>query len=119
MLEKIYTTEGRLNRLAYLKYIIALSCASVILNIIISSAAVLLTGDAESKIAYIISFIFSLPLTIGSFMVATRRLHDLNRSGWLLLAVIIPFLNIVLGIYMLCFKGTDGANKYGADPLGY
>lgn len=119
MLEKIYTIKGRLNRLAYLKYILILSLISFILNFTISVIATLLTGNAESTLVYILSAAVTLPLSVGSIMVAIRRLHDLNRSGWFLLAVIIPFLNIILGIYMLCFKGTDGANKYGADPLAY
>lgn len=119
MLEKIYTTQGRLNRLPYIKYVVVLTIISFILNFIATSVAALLTGNAEGTLAHILSVVVTLPLSVGSIMIAIRRLHDLNRSGWFLLAVIIPILNVILGIYMLCFKGTDGANKYGADPLEY
>lgn len=119
MLEKIFTVQGRLNRLPYIKYVIVLTVISFILNFIVSTAAALLTGNAEGTLAKILSVIVTLPLSLGSIMIAIRRLHDLNRSGWFLLAGIIPVLNVILVIYMLFFKGTDGANKYGADPLEY
>jgi uncharacterized membrane protein YhaH (DUF805 family) len=32
--------------------------------------------------------------------------------------MLIPLLNIVLAVYVICFKGTDGPNDYGPDPLG-
>ena len=56
-------------------------------------------------------------ISVGAIMAAIRRLHDLNRSGWFLIAAIIPLLNFVLGIYLLFFKGTEGYNQYGEDPL--
>ena len=52
------------------------------------------------------------------FMIAqdVKRLHDVDKSGWLLLLVLIPLVNIVLGLYMLFADGTVGPNRYGADP---
>ena len=45
-----------------------------------------------------------------------KRLHDVDKSGWLLLLGLIPLVNIVLGLYMLFADGTVGPNRYGADP---
>ena len=119
MLEKIFTTQGRLNRLPYLKYIFGLTFVSFILNFILSFVFTLLTGDPESTLLKILSFIVTVPLSVGSIMVAIRRLHDLNRSGWFMIAAFVPIVNVILGIYMLFFKGTPGPNKYGADPLEF
>ncbi len=119
MLEKIFTTKGRLNRLAYLKYVIGFSVASFILNFIVGIIAALLTGSAESTLMYILSVIVTLPLSVGAIMAAIRRLHDLNRSGWFMLLTLIPVVNFIFGIYIVFFRGTKGYNKYGADPLGY
>jgi len=44
-----------------------------------------------------------------SFLV--RRLHDLDHSGWWF------FLSFGLGIALLFWKGTQGANSYGQDPV--
>ena len=49
--------------------------------------------------------------------VMIKRLHDLNKSGWLYLIAIIPYINLLFFIYVSFFKGTDGENEYGADPL--
>ena len=119
MTEKIFTTKGRLNRLRYLKYIIGFSFASMVLNFIVGFVAALLTGSTESTLMYIMSTIVTLPLTIGAIMAAIRRLHDLNRSGWFLLLTLVPIVNFIFGIYILCFRGTKGANKYGEDPLEF
>ena len=119
MLKEIFTTEGRLNRLPYLKYMAILFVASCIVNVLVPFVAALLTGDAEGFLAMTLTFFVSLPLSIGSFMVGIRRLHDLNRTGWFMLLVFIPIVNLLFAIYLLFFKGTEGYNNYGADPLQF
>lgn len=47
-------------------------------------------------------------------VIVARRLHDLNKSGWLMLLSLIPLLNILLMIYLLLGAGTAGNNRYGA-----
>lgn len=49
-----------------------------------------------------------------SFVVVIRRLHDLNKSGWLLLLLFIPLINFLMAIYILLASGTTGLNQYGA-----
>jgi len=55
---------------------------------------------------YFLFFIPSLSLYIS-------RLHDIDRSGWWLLIVLIPFLGIVTLIFFWCLKGTKNRNTYG------
>ena len=45
-----------------------------------------------------------------------KRLHDTNKSGWLILLGLIPIVNIGLALYMLFADGTVGHNRYGLDP---
>ena len=45
-----------------------------------------------------------------------KRLHDVDKSGWFVLFLIIPVINFILGIYMLFADGTVGPNRYGNDP---
>nr|WP_172414397.1 DUF805 domain-containing protein [Candidatus Desulfovibrio trichonymphae] len=61
------------------------------------------------------------PATTG---VTVRRFHDLNASGWIFLVWIILLAIPVVGFFTwiafllwFCFQGTEGENKYGADPL--
>ena len=55
---------------------------------------------------YFLFFIPSLSLYI-------RRLHDINRSGWWLLIMLIPFVGIITLIFFWCLKGTQNRNLYG------
>ena len=61
--------------------------------------------------------IFYLATIIVSVMFAKRRLNDLNRSGWWFLLFVIPFVNLLLAIYLIFFPGNDGANNFGPAPV--
>jgi len=41
-----------------------------------------------------------------------KRLHDIDKSGWYALYILIPFLGIFFLFYLLFSKGTDGENRY-------
>lgn len=63
--------------------------------------------------------VIGLLLLLPSLAVAVRRLHDTGKSGWLLLAMIIPIVNIVIGIMLLIYylKDSDrNPNKFGPSP---
>ncbi len=46
-----------------------------------------------------------------------KRLHDLDKSGWLILLMLCSYLVYALfGLYMLFADGTVGPNQYGEDP---
>lgn len=119
MLEEIFTTQGRLNRLPYVKYALGMLIISLLLNSILAFVFTVLTGNAEGILFNILAVVVMLPFSVGQFMVAIRRLHDLNRSGWLVLLELIPFINVILEIYLVFFRGTRGQNQYGADPLEF
>mgnify|MGYP002335729084 FL=1 len=46
-----------------------------------------------------------------------RRLHDLNKSGWLSLLILLPIINLYVFIICGFFKWTNWPNKYWPDPL--
>jgi uncharacterized membrane protein YhaH (DUF805 family) len=49
------------------------------------------------------------------YAVMIRRLHDIDKSGWWLLAALIPF-GVVALIMFWVRDGTNGDNRFGADP---
>ena len=61
--------------------------------------------------------LFSLVVLFPQIAVSVKRLHDRNRSGWLLLLSLIPVINLWIALELGVLKGTEGANKYGPDPL--
>ena len=55
------------------------------------------------------------PLTIvPSLAVISRRLHDINKSGWWSLTCVTPL--IIILIIFLCKKSDEKENKYGQKP---
>lgn len=69
-------------------------------------------------ILYLLKLTFILILFWGMICLSTKRLHDLNKSGWLVLLGFIPIVNLGLLVYLLFFPGTKGPNKFGPDLLG-
>tara|TARA_Y100000816_G_scaffold208578_1_gene154365 strand:- start:36 stop:422 length:387 start_codon:yes stop_codon:yes gene_type:complete len=49
--------------------------------------------------------------------VTIRRLHDINKSGGLILISLIPFIGSLLLLLMLILEGTKGKNRFGKNPL--
>ena len=105
--------DNRLNRKRYFLRGLALGAAVSILTTAISLIAIKLRISALSLLGTVITIASIIP----SLMLIIRRLHDLDRPSWWCVGVFIPLVNIALGIYILFFKGTDGPNQYGPDPL--
>lgn len=110
----IFTTDGRINRLPYFKYIITLWIASAVITILFDSIG----GNGESSLLLSLPvWVLLMGISVGNIMLDIRRLHDLNRSGWFCLIILIPFVNIIFQLYLLLAQGTVGYNRYGEDPL--
>ena len=58
-----------------------------------------------------LTLLFLAAMFIPSLAVAVRRVHDQDKTGWLLL---VPVYNLIL----MFMEGTRGPNRYGADPKG-
>jgi len=64
----------------------------------------------------VVAGLFALASFIPSLAVAVRRLHDQDRSGWMLLLALIPLLGGFALLVLFCLEGTQGPNRYGPDP---
>lgn len=105
--------DNRLNRKRYVLRSLALWAAVMILSTVVGLIASFLKIGAVSMLIYLVS----LAAVVPGFMLVIRRLHDLDRPTWWCVGCIIPLVNMALAIYLLFFKGTDGPNQYGPDPL--
>lgn len=60
---------------------------------------------------------FGILLSVSPFFVmARRRLHDMDRSGWLVPLLLVPLLNLVLAFILIFVEGSDGYNRHGPVP---
>jgi len=60
--------------------------------------------------------LFQLAVLIPSLAVGVRRMHDLGKSGWMLLIAGIPCVGIILLIVWLATDGEPHDNAYGPVP---
>ena len=117
ILNEIFTTEGRLNRLRYLKYMLLLALIAGVSVFVMSSMATFLTGDPTGFLVNAITAIWGLIAGVGNIMLIIRRLHDLGKSGWFAVIAPIPVVGTIFSIYLFFAPGQIGSNQYGADPL--
>lgn len=66
----------------------------------------------------LLSLLFLFATIVPSLAVAVRRLHDVGKSGWMLLIALIPLLGWLYLLFLYVQPGTAGPNAYGADPKG-
>lgn len=115
--EQVFTTNGRLNRLRYLKYQVLFTLFSAVIGFVLGFVGGFLSGNPESLLVTVPTGIWSLVASVGGIMLGIRRLHDLDKSGWFLLLGLVPLVNVIFMLYLWLAPGTVGANRYGADPL--
>jgi len=113
--EFFFSFRGRISRDEYWTRAFPILFPYGIMVTIISYA------ESESSRFPTVSFILSLISLWPGLAVIIKRLHDRNRSGWFLLTLFIPFLNIAFGVWIiievLFLKGIEGENRFGPDPI--
>jgi len=60
--------------------------------------------------------LYTLAMFIPALAVAVRRLHDIGKSGWMLLISFLPFIGAIWLIVLLVKDSNSGENKYGPSP---
>jgi uncharacterized membrane protein YhaH (DUF805 family) len=107
------TFDGRIGRQSFWIGTVVLIAVSVVLHLVL--AALFGWRDAMGGP---INGAVSLILLYPSLAVDVKRLHDRGKSGWWILLLLVPVLGLIWFIVECgCLKGTDGPNRFGADPL--
>ena len=122
--ENFFRWRGRLNRKRFINRLLALSVGGFLLYILLFIALAATSGipasdtAEEANAAVGLLTLASLPITVSSYMLMIRRLHDIGLSGWFVLLALIPLVSLGFILYILFKQGTEGDNAYGPDPLG-
>lgn len=80
-----------------------------------TGSAAFLTGDPSAAgagfaglgVLGLLYALFSLAMLIPQLAVTVRRLHDTNRTGWWILAPILPYLLVLAGAFTAAGSGTE------------
>ena len=67
--------------------------------------------------ARLLNSLFSLAVFLPGLAMAIRRLHDIDKSGWWVLIVLIPIVGWIILIVWAIKQGDEANNRFGADPL--
>ena len=86
----------------------------ILFSTIANLVAAILDGAGGSGL---FAIIITLGLLLPGIALQVRRMHDLDKSGWWLLILLIPLIGIIFALVWFCSKGTEGDNRFGSDPL--
>ena len=87
--------------------------------LLVTSTDTLMRPDENTVMGiYGLFTLLSIPITVSSYMLMIRRLHDIGLSGFFVLFALVPIVSLGFLLYILFKMGTAGDNAYGADPLG-
>lgn len=114
--------SGRSRRREYWSFVLFYFLVFVVLNVVfghpqtVTGPGMAAAYSGLTGIPAVIGSLFALGSLIPHLAVAVRRLHDQNRSGWLILLGLIPILGWFALLVLHCLEGTPGPNRYGPDP---
>jgi len=60
--------------------------------------------------------LYYLAIFIPHLSVSVRRLHDVGKSGWMLLISLIPLIGPIWLLILMVTDSQPGENKYGPNP---
>jgi uncharacterized membrane protein YhaH (DUF805 family) len=90
---------------------------TVILGLVLSLIVSMTGGDSASGAGVnIIMFVVYVILVLASLSVSVRRLHDSNKSGWLVLLNLLCCIGPIILIIFWVQPSTEGDNTYGPRP---
>jgi FAD/FMN-containing dehydrogenase/uncharacterized membrane protein YhaH (DUF805 family) len=99
----LFTTRGRIPRADYLHAVILLSCSFYILYTLLFHFG----GSVSTWLIY-------PPFYWCVWATSCKRLHDVGKSGWWLLASLIPVLGpLYLAIHLFLRSGQRDDNRFG------
>jgi uncharacterized membrane protein YhaH (DUF805 family) len=102
-------SKGRLNRMDYLKRIIGCLIGLLIWGEVAEECMQLIKASTMLNVLLMIITGF----VIGYFLSLTmRRIHDLDKSAWWTLLILIPVVGAVLWSSLFFLPGTDYRNRY-------
>lgn len=73
-------------------------------------------GGLVGGLMTLLLMVFLLGSFVPSLAVTVRRLHDTDRSGWMMLISLVPLVGPIAMLVFMFSEGTRGENQYGPDP---
>ncbi len=111
---KVFAINGRLGRARYLCYSFAFTFFLIIVIGAVGGLSGLISETGEMSTVH--SLLVSMPILLLIVIMARRRLHDLNFSGWWSILMLIPLVSIIPSLFLMFAPGNKHDNDYGLKP---
>ena len=85
----------------------------LIIAMILDNVLGLTAGELPYGVFY---YLYILAVLIPQLAVSVRRLHDVGKSGWMFLIVLIPLVGPIWLLVLMATDSQQGTNKWGENP---
>ena len=105
--------KGRARRAEYWNFVLFSTLISIVLTLIdiYGLGTNPLAGESG-----MIGNLYSLAVLLPTLGVLARRLHDVGKSGWFFLIILIPLIGFIWLLILLFRDSQQGENKWGPSP---
>jgi uncharacterized membrane protein YhaH (DUF805 family) len=113
-----FSPSGRFGRLSFIAWYMLVTIVGYVIMFAVGGATLITATDPNVMMEFLSSAggIIYILITVISLIIfilfVIRRLHDVNKTGWMALLMILPLINLFFLIYLLVAKGDTGSNRF-------
>jgi len=104
--------SGRARRKEYWMFAL-FNMIFIIVAMILDNVLGLTVGELPYGVLY---FLYAFAVLIPGLAVSVRRLHDVGKSGWMILIALIPIIGAIWLLVLTVTDSNSGENQYGLNP---
>jgi len=104
--------NGRARRKEYWMFALFNFIIALVLSFIDGLLGLTITGAGVG----VLYMVYALIVLIPGIALSVRRLHDIGKSGWMLLVVFIPLIGAIWLLVLFVTDSNPGSNEYGPNP---
>ena len=116
VLKKYAVFSGRAGRAEFWYFVLCNFLIGIVFSILTNIVGGAVRGGAG--IITTLYSLYSLAVLVPSLAVSVRRLHDIGKSGWMILIPLIPLVGFIWYFVLMVLASQPGDNKYGPNPKG-
>ncbi len=118
--KKAFDFRSRSTRPEYWYFVlfnIIFTIVAMIADRVLGTTISIETFAGEQDLGYGYIYILNaLVFFIPGLSVSVRRLHDVGKSGWMLLVILIPLIGAIWLLVLAVKDSQPGENKWGPNP---
>ncbi|MBF7682189.1 DUF805 domain-containing protein [Acinetobacter sp. B5B] len=121
----IFSADGRLGRLSYAAWLFLVVFLPVMIGVAIYVVYLLSfgvdpahtqfdTSNTFAVVSIVVIGLITLAIMYMNVILSIKRLHDLDKVGWIFLLNFVPVVGFFFTFYLMYAKGTNDQNTYGS-----